>query len=68
MKLRKLGDQILELEVAKADPHLEGVRYFDTARGVNSIITLLPREVDDIRFDVQESNTAFPPFFSSHSS
>ncbi|KAL1425478.1 hypothetical protein MTO96_019142 [Rhipicephalus appendiculatus] len=67
VKLRELGDLLLELEAAKADPYLAGLKYFDTARGVNSIVLKLPPGLQEKWMTAgsrykKENDTAFPPF------
>ncbi len=42
VKLRELGDLLLELEYAKAGGYLSGLAYLDTSRGVNPILEKLP--------------------------
>ncbi|XP_060793215.1 uncharacterized protein LOC132896416 [Neoarius graeffei] len=66
-RLWELGDLLLEIEAAKEDGYLPGLRYLDTARGINPILEKLP-------FNLQEKwmvhgtkykerhNTNFPPF------
>ncbi|XP_037503363.1 uncharacterized protein LOC119378234 [Rhipicephalus sanguineus] len=66
-KLQELSDLLLELEVAKADPHLAGLRYLDTARGVNAIVAKLPPGLQEKWMSAgskykKEHQTAFPPF------
>lgn len=50
VRLRELGDLLLELEYAKAGGYLPGLTYLDTSRGVNPIVEKLPfslpRKVD----------------------
>lgn len=46
-KVRKLGDLMLELECAKADPNLTGFSYLDTARGVSPIVGMLPPRLQE---------------------
>ncbi|KAL1426812.1 hypothetical protein MTO96_017954 [Rhipicephalus appendiculatus] len=67
LKLQELSDLLLELEVAKTDPHLAGLRYLDTARGVNAIVAKLPPGLQEKWMSVgskykREHQTAFPPF------
>ncbi|KAL1433498.1 hypothetical protein MTO96_012497 [Rhipicephalus appendiculatus] len=67
VKLRELGDLLLELESAKADPYWAGLKYFDTARGVNSIVIKLPPGLQEKWMTAgsrykKENDTAFPPF------
>ncbi|XP_075924090.1 uncharacterized protein LOC142925100 [Petromyzon marinus] len=66
-RLRELGDLLMELESAQADPYLPGLIFLNTYHGVNPIVEKLP-------FDVQEQwrtagsryksehQVAFPPF------
>ncbi len=42
VKLRELGDLLLELEYAKAGGYLPGLAYLDTSCGVNPILEKLP--------------------------
>ncbi|KAL1442113.1 hypothetical protein MTO96_000009 [Rhipicephalus appendiculatus] len=66
-KLRELGDLLLELECAKADPHLTGLSYLDTARGISPIVEKLPPRLQEAwiakgsRYK-QDRGVAFPPF------
>lgn len=67
VKLRELGDLLLELETAKTDPYLPGLKYLDTARGVNAIVAKLPPGLQEKWMSVgskykKDNNTAFPPF------
>lgn len=47
-RLRELGDLLIELELAKEDGYLPGLRYLDTSKGVNLILDKLP-------FNIQEN-------------
>ncbi len=42
LKLRELGDTLLELEAARADGFLPGLTYLNTSRGVNPIVQKPP--------------------------
>lgn len=42
VRLRELGDLLLELEYAKEGGYLPGLAYLDTSRGVNPILEKLP--------------------------
>ncbi|RXN03515.1 hypothetical protein ROHU_013330 [Labeo rohita] len=42
VRLRELGDILLELEYAKEGGYLPGLAYLDTSRGVNPILEKLP--------------------------
>ncbi|XP_042150458.1 uncharacterized protein LOC121838334 [Ixodes scapularis] len=66
-KLRELGDLLLELEAAKADPHLTGLGYLDTARGVNPIAEKLPHRLQEMWISKgsrykEDHHVSFPPF------
>lgn len=66
-KLRELGDLLLEVVSAKADSHLPGLSYLDTARGVNPIVAMLSYNLQNkwvtqgSRYK-EENEVAFPPF------
>lgn len=47
-RLRDLGDLLIELESAKQDGYLPGLRYLDTSKGVSLILDKLP-------FNLQEN-------------
>ncbi|KAL1478828.1 hypothetical protein MTO96_052352 [Rhipicephalus appendiculatus] len=66
-KLRELGELLLELECAKADPHLTGLSYLDTARGISPIVEKLPPRLQEAWISKasrykQNRGVAFPPF------
>ncbi|XP_064469540.1 uncharacterized protein LOC135384259 [Ornithodoros turicata] len=66
-KLRELGDLLQELESAKADPHLPGLSYLDTSRGVNPIAAKLPLHLQEKWIALgskykREHRVSFPPF------
>ncbi|KAM7281667.1 uncharacterized protein ISCGN_006482 [Ixodes scapularis] len=66
-KLRELGDLLLELEAAKADPHLTGLSYLDTARGANPIAEKLPHRLQETWISKgsrykEDHHVSFPPF------
>lgn len=42
IKLRELGDLLMELNSAKEDVYLPGLAYLDTARGIGPIVEKLP--------------------------
>ncbi|XP_069610796.1 uncharacterized protein [Ranitomeya imitator] len=66
-KLQDLSDLLTELEFAKADPRLTGLRYLDSALGVNPIVAKLPHGIQE-RWTIQGSKykedygVSFPPF------
>ncbi len=47
VKLRKLGDLLTKLQVAKQNGSLPGLTYLDTARGTNPIVEKLPHFLQD---------------------
>lgn len=67
VKLRELGDLLLEIDAAKSGGHLSGLAYLDTACGVKSIIEKLPYSLQD-KWIAQGSkykedyHVSFPPF------
>lgn len=68
VKLRELGDILLELECAKEDGALPGLLYLDTARGVKQIVEKLPYNLQEKWTNFgskykEDHRVAFPPFF-----
>ncbi|KAL1448472.1 hypothetical protein MTO96_044053 [Rhipicephalus appendiculatus] len=66
-RLRELGDLLLELECAKADPHLTWLSYINTARGTSPIVEKLPPCLQEAWIakgsrHKQDRGVAFPPF------
>ncbi|XP_038062985.1 uncharacterized protein LOC119733659 [Patiria miniata] len=67
LKLRQLGDLLMEVQCAKEDGYLPGLSYLDTARGVNPIVEKLPHGLQErwitkgSRYKKQH-NACFPPF------
>lgn len=67
VKLRELGDLLLELQVAKDEAYLPGLAYLDTPRGVKPIVEKLPPGLQDKWLHTgskykQKYNVTFPPF------
>ncbi|KAL1480621.1 hypothetical protein MTO96_050868 [Rhipicephalus appendiculatus] len=60
LNLQEPSDLLLELEVAKTDPHLAGLRYLDTARGVNAMVAKLPpvSHIDKVKFSARLAGVA----------
>lgn len=67
IKLRELGDLLMELLSAKEDGYLPGLAFLDTARGINPVIEKLPYALQEkwitkgSRFK-EEHQSLFPPF------
>ena len=67
VKLRELGDPLVELQSAKEDGYLTGLAFLDTARGINPIVEKLPHALQekwiscDSKFKA-DNNGHFPPF------
>ncbi|XP_041424892.1 uncharacterized protein LOC121395423 [Xenopus laevis] len=67
LKLRELGDILLEVNAAKTEGYLPGLAYLDTTRGVKSIIEKLPYSLQDkwisqgSRYK-EVNHVPFPPF------
>lgn len=67
VKLRELGDLLLELQVAKNETYLPGLAYLDTPRGVKPIAERLPPSLQDKWLQAgskyqQKYQVTFPPF------
>ncbi|XP_049341522.1 uncharacterized protein LOC125806060 [Astyanax mexicanus] len=67
VKLRELGDLLLELECAKDEGYLPGLAFLDTARGVNPIAEKLPHSLQEKWITMgskykTDHGVAFPPF------
>ncbi|XP_054872108.1 uncharacterized protein LOC129350233 [Amphiprion ocellaris] len=67
VKLRELGDLLLELQVAKDEAYLPGLAYLDTPRGVKPIAEKLPTSLQDKWLHIgskykQKYDVSFPPF------
>nr|XP_054587010.1 uncharacterized protein LOC129152514 [Nothobranchius furzeri] len=67
VKLRELGDLLLELQVAKDEAYLPGLAYLDSPRGVKPIVEKLPPSLQDKWLHTgskykQNYNVTFPPF------
>ena len=66
-KLRELGDLLMEIQCAKEEGYLQGLRYLDTARGIAPVIEKLPHALQErwvthgSRFK-EEHCGHFPPF------
>ncbi|XP_029701357.1 uncharacterized protein [Takifugu rubripes] len=68
VRLRELGDILLELECAKEDGALPGLLYLDTARGIKQIVEKLPYNLQEKWTGFgskykEDHRVAFPPFF-----
>lgn len=67
IKLRELGDFLMELNSAKEDVYLPGLAYLDTARGIGPIVEKLPYGLQEkwlshgSRYK-DEHRGRFPPF------
>ena len=67
IKLRELGDLLMEVQCAKEDGYLPGLAYLDTARGINPIVEKLPHGLQErwitkgSRYK-KDHKTSFPPF------
>lgn len=67
LKLRELGDLLMELQSAKEDGYLPGLAYLDTARGIGPIVEKLPYDLQDKWLSYgskykDEHRGHFPPF------
>lgn len=67
LKLRELGDTLMELEAARADGYLPGLAYLNTSRGVNPIAQKLPQYLQEkwitLGAQYKEQNSVpYPPF------
>lgn len=67
VKLRELGDLLMELLSAKADGYLPGLSYLDTPRGVNPIVEKLPPNLQEKWLSSgsgykEQYRVCFPPF------
>ncbi|XP_057186955.1 uncharacterized protein LOC130552601 [Triplophysa rosa] len=67
LKLRELGDTLMELEAACADGYLPGLAYLNTSRGVNPIAQKLPQYLQErwitLGAQYKEHNgVPYPPF------
>lgn len=66
-KLRDLGDLLMELQGAREEGYLTGLKYLDTARGIGPIVEKLPYGLQEKWLTVgsrfkEENNGYFPPF------
>ncbi|XP_067250257.1 uncharacterized protein [Chanodichthys erythropterus] len=67
LRLRELGDLLLELRAAKTEGYLPGLTFLDTARGISSILEKLPYSLQE-KWMLQgtrykhEYGVSFPPF------
>ncbi|XP_067279227.1 uncharacterized protein [Pseudorasbora parva] len=67
VRLRELGDLLMEILSAKQDGYLPGLAFLDTARGISPIVAKLSHSLQDkwvaqgSRFKT-EHNGVFPPF------
>ncbi len=67
LKLRELGDLLMELLSAKEDGYLPGLAYLDTARGIRPIVEKLPYSLQEkwisqgSKFK-EEFGVTYPPF------
>lgn len=67
VRLRELGDLLMEILSAKQDGYLPGLAFLDTARGISPIVAKLSHSLQEkwvaqgSRFKV-EHNGLFPPF------
>lgn len=68
LKLRELGDTLLELEAARADGFLPGLTHLNTSRGVNPIVQKLPLYPQEkwitLGAQYKEQNGVYYPPFS----
>lgn len=67
VKLRELGDLLLEIQGAKEDGYLPGLLYLDTSRGISPIVEKLPywlqeKWITHGSIYKEENNGYFPPF------
>ncbi|KAM7373874.1 hypothetical protein PAMP_006564 [Pampus punctatissimus] len=67
VKLRELGDLLIEIQGAKEDGYLTGLSYLDTSRGIGPIVDKLPyglqeKWVSSGSWYKEENNSCFPPF------
>ncbi|XP_030584068.1 uncharacterized protein LOC115779508 [Archocentrus centrarchus] len=67
LKLRELGDLLMEIQAAKADGDLFGLSYLDTPRGINPIVQKLPFYLQEkwltLGFNYKEQHrVTYPPF------
>lgn len=67
VKLRELGDLLLEIEGAKEDGYLTGLSYLDTPRGIGPIVDKLPYGLREKWVSTgssykEENFGHFPPF------
>lgn len=66
-KLQKLSDLLMELELAKADPHLPGLSYFNTSHDVDPVVLKVPYSLQE-KWTAQgsnykgDNNVSLPPF------
>lgn len=67
MRLRELGDLLLELEYAKERGYLPGLAYLDTSRGMNPILEKLPFSLQEKWVSQgskykEQNHVPYPPF------
>lgn len=67
VRLRELGDLLLELEYAKEGGYLPGLAYLDTSRGVNPILEKLPFSLQEKWISQgskykERNHVHYPPF------
>lgn len=67
LKLRELGDLLMELLSAKEDGSLPGLSYLDTARGISPIVEKLPYSLQEKWISQgskykEEHHVSYPPF------
>lgn len=68
IKLRELGDLLMELQSAKEDGYLPGLSFLDTARDISPIVEKLQHALQEkwiskgSRFKDEHTKCLFPPF------
>lgn len=67
VKLRDLGDLLMEIQGAKEDGYLTGLTYLDTSRGISPIIEKLPFALQEKWISAgswykEQNQGRFPPF------
>ncbi|KAL3977608.1 alcohol-forming fatty acyl-CoA reductase [Sarotherodon galilaeus] len=67
IRLRELGDLLMEIQGTKEDGYLTGLSYLDTSRGIGPIVDKLPyglqeKWVSSGSWYKEENNGRFPPF------
>ena len=67
VKLRELGDLLMEIQGAKEDGYLSGLSYLDTPRGIGAIVQILPFGLQEKWLSSgscykEDHHGRFPPF------